>query len=508
MGFSCYIFVMQYEPTIGLEIHVELKTRTKMFCNSLNDPNETHPNVNVCPVCMAHPGTLPTANQEAIRKLIKVGLALHCSIAEFSKFDRKNYFYPDIPKGYQISQYDLPLCYDGYIEVSADNGERKKIRIQRIHMEEDTGRLAHSADGRESYIDYNRAGVPLMELVTHPDIKSAKEIEQFVKELQLVLRYVEASDVDMEKGQLRVEVNISVRKTDDPNYGTKVEIKNINSISAAMKAADFEMARQAEALESGEKIVQETRGWDDVHLRTLSQRSKETSAQYRYFPEPDIPPLRFSKEEVHAIKAQLPELPEHRRIRFAKQYHINESQIEIFTVAKHLGGYFENVVSELDAWDKFADHLKKPSAEHFQKLHALAANYLITEFPALFNMNAKELDDLEGIAISPSAFAEVVVRLFHNEISSTSAKIVLKEIAATGDSPDTIIKQKDLAQVSDQSALLEAVAEVITKNEGPVQDYKKGKVEVLKFLVGQVMARTKGKANPQVVAEMLAAQLK
>jgi aspartyl-tRNA(Asn)/glutamyl-tRNA(Gln) amidotransferase subunit B len=455
---------------------------------------------------MGHPGTLPTINQEAIRKLAKVGLALHCQIASFSKFDRKNYFYPDLPKGYQISQYDLPLCHDGYIEVRREDGEKKKIRVQRIHMEEDTGKLTH-VDGGQSLVDYNRAGVPLMELVTHPDLESASEIEQFAKELQLVLRYIGASDADMEKGQMRVEVNISVRKEDEEKFGTKVEIKNINSISAAVKAAEYEAKRQAEALESGEGVVQETRGWDDHNNRTFSQRKKETSAEYRYFPEPDLPPIRFTPEDFKMLHAELPELPEHRRIRFANQYGLTPNQIEIFTIARNLGGYFENVVSELDAWDKFSDHLKKPNQEHFHKLHSLAANYLITEFPALLNMTAKEIDDIEGITISPSGFAELIVRIFHNEVNSTNAKIVLKEMAETGENPETIIAKHDLAQVSDEASLIEAVDNIIDANPSAIEDYKKGKTESIRFLVGQVMARTKGKANPQVVLQMLESKL-
>lgn len=488
---------MKYEPTIGLEIHAELRTETKMFCDSLNDPDEKHPNLNICPVCVGHPGTLPVINQEAIQKLTKVGLALNCQIAELSKFDRKNYFYPDLPKGYQISQYDLPVCHDGYLEI---NG--RKIRIQRIHMEEDTGRLLHEEGKDYSLVDFNRAGIPLMELVTMPDIKTGEEVMAFAKELQLILRYLGASDADMEKGQMRVEVNISIAKNNNKELGTKVEIKNINSISAAARAVDYEIKRQSQLLEDGKKVVQETRGWDENKGQTFSQRVKEGSADYRYFPEPDLPPMRFSREMVDETKSTLPELPQQRRKRLSEQYSLNNSQIEIFTIAKNLGNFFEKVASELDSWDNFK-HLDRPGGEHKNKLYALAANYLITEFPPLFQAKGLEIDDLEGIKITPAAFGELVVRIFHNELSSTGAKVVLKEMFETGLTPGQIMEQKDLGQVSDTVELQKITEVVIAKNTKAVEDYKKGKKESLKFLVGQVMAHSKGKANPEVARELL-----
>ncbi|MBI2063218.1 MAG: Asp-tRNA(Asn)/Glu-tRNA(Gln) amidotransferase subunit GatB [Candidatus Yanofskybacteria bacterium] len=500
---------MPYEPTIGLEIHVELKTKTKMFCDSLNDPDEKHPNLNICPVCMGHPGTLPVANREAIQKLIKVGLALNCQVSEFSKFDRKNYFYPDLPKGYQISQYDLPLCKDGYLET----GDRK-IRIERIHIEEDTGRLQHSLDGKHTLVDFNRAGVPLMELVTHHDIKSGEEIEKFAKELRLVLRYLDASDADMEKGQMRVEVNVSVKPVNSEKLGTKVELKNINSIKAAAAATNYEITRQSEILESGGNVVQETRGWDENSGKTFSQRLKEGSADYRYFPEPDLPPLRFGENEIEEIRLGLPELPTQRRIRF-KGYGLTDAQIEVFTIAKHLGDYYEKVASELDiaAKDK---HMAKGLKDDFPigeshlpaKLHALSANYIITEFPPIFEMRGLEIDEIEGIKIEPEAFAELMVLVFHEKLSSTGAKTVLKKMAETGLHPEQIVRESGLEQISDSGELEVAVDEVIAKNAKALEDYKKGKVESLKYLVGQVMAVTHGKANPQVVGQILEQKLK
>ncbi len=496
---------MEYVPTIGLEIHVELKTRTKMFCQSLNDPNETHPNTNICPICMGHPGTLPTINREAINKLARVGLALNCQIARFSKFDRKNYFYPDLPKGYQISQYDLPLCADGWLKIVVADTEHT-IRIHRIHMEEDTGRLQHAGDGAHSLVDFNRAGVPLMELVTHPDITDPQQIEQFAKQLQLILRYLDASNADMEKGQMRVEVNISVRPQDTEKLGTKVEIKNINSISAAVHAAEYEIKRQSQLLDNGELIAQETRGWDDQKLITFSQRIKEGSADYRYFPEPDLPPMRFTEADIETMRASLPELPEQRRERLRRLYGITAAQAQVFVIARHLGDYFEAIASELASWDKF-EHLKHPGDEHLHYLYTLAANYLITELPPLLQMTGTEIDDVAGIKIKPSHFGELIVRIYHKELSSTNAKVVLKEMAETGENPEQIIREHDLGQVSDSLALIEAVDHVIDNNAKAVGDYKKGKLEVLKFLVGQAMAKTRGKANPEVVEQMFKEKL-
>ncbi len=482
-----------YEPTIGLEIHVELKTRTKMFCNCLNDPDERHPNMNICEICLAHPGTLPAINKEAVNKLVRAGLALNSEVAEFSKFDRKNYFYPDLPKGYQISQYDLPLCKGGYLNI----GDGKKVDLERIHLEEDTGRLIHPEKGEYSLVDFNRAGIPLMELVTKPDLKSGKEIEKFAKELQLILRYLDASDADMEKGQMRIEVNTSVKKEGAKELGTKVEIKNINSVKAASAAADFEIKRQTEKLEKGEKIIQETRGWDENKGATFSQRTKEGSADYRYFPEPDLPPMKFTKDEVEELRLGLPELPAQRRERFKKEYGLNDAQIEIFTIAKKFGDYFEQMASELDAEGN-------KSKEGYNK----AANLLINELPPLLNMRGMEINELEGIKITPESFAELMVMIFHEELSSTNAKLVLKEMAETGLHPGQIVKEKNLGQTSDIEEIGKAVDEVVAKNQKAVEDYKKGKIESLKYLTGQVVALTRGKSNPQVVSQLLESKLK
>lgn len=479
---------MKYVPTIGLEIHVELKTKTGMFCDCKNDPDEKHPNINVCPICMAHPGTLPVINQEAVQKLIMVGQALNCEITRETFFERKNYFYPDLPKGYQISQFQKPLCREGHLDVND-----KRIRIERIHLEEDTGRSQHSTgEGDETLLDFNRAGVPLMELVTHPDLKTADDVRAFAQELQLILRYLGASDADMEKGQMRVEVNISVAKEGAKEYGTKVEVKNINSISAAARAAEYEFKRQVDALEAGEKLVQETRGWDENKNKTVSQRIKEGSADYRYFPEPDLPPLNLSEELISKIKAETPELPSQRRERFAREYGSPESDIAVFTINKSLGDYFEHVASELGSTEPRVQALK------------IASNYLITEFARrVSKVNA----DPSDTKISPERFAGFTNYIVSGAINSSAAQVILEEMFNTGATAEQVIREKDLAQMSDEGALDSIVDEVMASNQQAVEDFKKGKEAPLKFLIGKVMAASKGKANPKVAEEILRKKL-
>ena len=496
---------MNYKPVIGLEIHAELKTRTKMFCDSLNDPDEKHPNINVCPICMGHPGTLPVINREAIKKVIMAGLALNCKIAEDTFFERKNYFYPDLPKGYQISQYLKPLCYEGYLDLhpTTNNLQPKRIRITRIHLEEDAGRLYHLPDKDYSLVDYNRAGVPLMELVTEPDFESGQEVRDFASELQLIWKYLGVSDADMEKGQMRIEVNISLTKPDG-SWGTKVEVKNINSIKFAADTVDYEIKRQAELLGSGEKIKQETRGWDEFKKQTFSQRSKEEAHDYRYFPEPDLPPLKFTKEQIDEMGAELLELPSQRRLRFRENYNLPDSDIELFIVNKLLGDYYEHVASELLSFDKLA-HLKKPPVEEQNKLYKLAANYMITEYKRMIESVSAEPDDTK---ITPEMLADLVVRVYHGQVSSSGAQTVLREMFATGSPPEQVIKGKDLEQMSGADELTQAVTQVIADNQKAVNDFKAGNEAPLKFLIGMVMRETKGKANPQVVEEMIKEMLK
>ena len=503
---------MKYKPVIGLEIHAELNTRTKMFCDSLNNPDEKHPNVNICPVCLAHPGTLPVINSEAVRKVILTGLALNCTIARDTFFERKNYFYPDLPKGYQISQYLKPLCEKGELKLRSG----KNIRVTRIHLEEDAGKLIHesgimnheSKDQRfkvqdSSLVDFNRAGVPLMELVTEPDFENGDQVREFAQELQLILRYLNVSDTDMEKGLMRVEVNISLTN-EDGSWGTKVEIKNLNSISVAAASVDYEIDRQKQLLEDGGTVAQETRGWDDNKRSTFSQRSKEEAHDYRYFPEPDLPPLRFEDSDIENIKSGLPELPQQRRNRFKEQYKLPDADVEIFTTNRPLGNFFEHVASELLSFDKLS-HLERPSPEHQERLFKLASNYLITELQKhLATISAEPADT----KVNPESFADLVVRIFHKQISSSAAQTVLEEMFKTGLSPEHIIQEKDLGQVSDTGALESVVDSVIEKNQKAVDDYKAGKEASLKFMIGMVMRESKGKANPQVVEEIIKIKLK
>jgi aspartyl-tRNA(Asn)/glutamyl-tRNA(Gln) amidotransferase subunit B len=519
----------KYQIVIGLEIHAELKTASKMFCSCPNDPLERHPNVNVCPICMGHPGTLPVINREAVKKVIKVGLALHSEILEHSKFDRKNYFYPDLPKGYQISQYDAPLCKGGYLEFPMDQqivegensksnlpnqpskGQYKKqkaIRIRRIHLEEDTGRLVHPEGERYSLVDFNRAGVPLMELVTEPDITSAKEARIFAQELQLILRYLGVSDADMEKGQLRIEANVSLRpemqthelQIQNPQLGTKVEIKNLNSFRSVEKAIEYEVERQTEILESGGKVEQETRGWHDTKQITFSQRSKEEAHDYRYFPEPDLPPLSFTKEDIQKIRAEIPELPRERRERFAKEYKLLPKEIEVFVTQKDLGEYYEKVVSELGEWIKEYGERNYGIEAEFEKLAKLAANYILSDLQGLLSGASVTGEDF---LITPGNFAELIALLYEGKISSKIAKQVLVEMFHTGSNPHHIIQQKGFVPMGDAVTIEKIANEVIFQNSKAVQDYKNGKQTALQFLVGQVMARTRGTAKPEVVMTTL-----
>jgi aspartyl-tRNA(Asn)/glutamyl-tRNA(Gln) amidotransferase subunit B len=478
---------MAYKPTIGLEIHAELKTNSKMFCSCKNDPDEKKPNYNICPVCTAQPGTLPVANEDAIKKVIKTGLALNCKIANDSKFDRKNYFYPDLPKGYQISQYDQPLCEGGSLDIGG-----KKIRITRIHLEEDTGSLMHPEGTDYSLVNLNRAGVPLMELVTEPDINSGKEAREFAEELRLIFKYLGVSDAEMEKGQMRVEVNISISK--GKTLGTKVEIKNLNSFKVAEKAIDFEIKRQEEVLESGEKVIQETRGWHDKKEITFSQREKEEAHDYRYFPEPDLPPMHFDKEYVDKIKSTMPELPEQKRARFEKEFKLDNSSVEFFVINKSLSEYYEKVVSEFKEW------LSVEKITDSDKLYKLVANYLISDVQGL--MGGKEFIEAE-FKITAENFAEFVKMIYKGEISSKVAKMVIVEMFNKGSDPSDIVKENNWGQMSDDSELEKIIMQIIEKNPKVVADYKAGKQNSLQFLMGQVMKETRGTAKPETVQELL-----
>ena len=485
-----------YEAVIGLEIHSELKTDTKMFCASHNDPDEKHPNVNVCPVCLAHPGTLPVINKKAVELVQSVGAALKCRLAEFSKFDRKNYFYPDLPKGYQISQYDLPLCGEGHLEIiPEDTKEKKQIRIERIHLEEDTGRLLHPDAAKESYVDFNRAGVPLMELVTKPDIRSAKEARAFAEELQLILKYLGASDANMEKGQMRVEVNLSLRKVGTEKFGTKVEVKNLNSLRSVEKAVAYEIERQAAVLDDGGKVIQETRGWHDMKQVTFSQREKEEAHDYRYFPEPDLPPMRFSAEYFDTVRAMLPELPAKRRNRLISEYDLSPQDAEVFVIDREMGDYFEQVISELRAWYEADD--KEFDASRLIKL---TTNYMLSDLRGIIVAKSSSIGDL---LIKQEDFAELIKLIAQDKLSSRAAKDVLSEMFGTGADPHEIIKEKNIGQTSDEGEIGTIIDQILIENPKVVEDIKSGKPNATQFLIGKVMAVTRGKANPKIVKELL-----
>ena len=464
---------MEYKTTIGLEIHAELRTKTKMFCNSKNDPEEKKPNVNICPVCLGYPGTLPVINKEAVRHVLKVGKALGSQLADFTEFDRKNYFYPDIPKGYQISQYKYPLV---------SGGELAGVKITRVHLEEDTARSSHedgnpSVNSGQGYslVDFNRAGVPLMELVTEPVIASAEQAVNFARELQLLLRYLGVSYANMEKGEMRVEANISVSKTD--TFGTKCEVKNLNSFRTVEKAIAYEVSRHIELLENGGKVIQETRGWNEAKQETYSQRNKENAHDYRYFPEPDLPKLKLS-ELPEFLNQELPELPSQKRERFDKEYGVKEEDREMYIFDQKLGDFFEGVVKI--AGDK--------------KLAVLTSNYITSDLAGL-QKNNPDIDPFKNI--TPENFAGLIKMASVGDISSRGAKDILAIMFKEGGAPTKIAEEKGLLQKNDEGELLEMVKKIIRENEKPVAEYKAGKEASIMFLVGQGMKASKGSANPQ-----------
>ncbi len=466
-----------YIPTIGIEVHAELKTKTKMFCNSANDPHHSEPNTNICPVCLAHPGTLPVINKEAVKHVIKVGCAIGSEIATYTEFDRKNYFYPDIPKGYQISQYLYPLVKGGVL-----NG----VAITRIHLEEDTARSQHD-QGSGSLIDYNRAGVPLMELVTEPVIHDAKTAGNFARELQLLLRTLGVSDANMEQGEMRVEANISVSKTEA--LGTKVEVKNINSFKAVESAVEYEIKRQIQLIESGEKVVQETRGWDETKSKTFSQRLKESANDYRYFPEPDLPKLNLNLVEdfsLSRIREEMPELPEKTRIKYSN-LGLTREQIETIISVSNVATFF------------------KKSLELIHDDAALApviANYLTSDILSHLN----NTNELTGAHLVP--FVALIKMVGEKRITSRVAKDMLKQVLFEGKDPEKLAEEGGLLQNNSEDAILEIVKTLIDSNPKVVEEYKAGKESSLQFLVGQGMKATRGSANPVLLLELLKKQIK
>ncbi len=475
---------LNYEPVIGLEVHVQLKTRTKLFCSC---PNEfgVEPNKNTCPVCLGLPGSLPVLNRSALQLAVKVGLALGCEVSERLKFDRKNYFYPDLPKAYQISQYDMPVNFKGLLLVEMKNG-LKKVGITRAHLEEDAGKLLHEGIKDGSLVDYNRAGVPLLEIVSEPELDSPEEAYEYLTILKAILQYLDVSDCDMEKGSLRCDANVSVRLKGETKLGTKVEIKNMNSFRAVQKALEFEITRQSAVLEEGGKLTQETRLWNESRGETFPMRSKEFAHDYRYFPEPDLVPFTISRAEVETIRKTLPELPVDRARRLVKTYGIPEQDAFRLVEDKKLVEYYEACVKE------------KANPK-------LAANWIQSEL--LAHLNQKDLT-IDRSPVSAKALAELVRLIENNTISGKIAKEVLPEMIASGKSAEAIVKEKGLVQVTDTKLIEEIAERVIQANPKSVADYRSGKKEALGHLVGQMMKETKGKANPKIANEILEKKLK
>ena len=465
---------MEFEPVIGLEIHVQMDTKTKLFCSC---PVEfgAEPNSNVCPVCLGLPGSLPVINKRAVEFAIRAGLALNCQINMRSVFARKNYFYPDLPKGYQISQYEEPIAVNGWLEVGG-----KKVRIRRLHIEEDAGKNIH--EGSKTYVDLNRAGTPLMEIVTEPDIDSPQMAREFLEKLRNIMRYIGVSRADMEKGQLRCDINISIRPKGSKELGTRVEIKNVNSFRFVQKAIESEIERQIKLLLSGEKIVQETRTFDPSTGITHTMRTKEEAEDYRYFPEPDLLPLVIPPQWLEEIKANMPELPEERLERFIKELGLDQYSAKVLTDNKELGDFFEE------------------SLRYYGQDPKLTANWLLNDLLGSLSEAGK---DIESSPVSPQSLAELVKLIKENVLSSKLAKEVIKEMVATGKSPSQIVEEKGLKQISDEGQIRSMIEEVLRENSKEVERFKAGEEKIFGFLVGQVMKKAKGKANPQLVNKLL-----
>jgi aspartyl-tRNA(Asn)/glutamyl-tRNA(Gln) amidotransferase subunit B len=474
---------MGYEPVIGLEVHVQLKTRTKVFCGCSTEYG-ANPNTQVCPVCLGFPGVLPVLNRLALEYSIKVGLALNCSVQEFTKFDRKHYYYPDLPKNLQISQYDLPISRDGFLEVSV-NGKSRKIKIRRAHLEEDAGKLIHEPNN--SLVDYNRTGQPLLEIVTEPDIFSPEEAYGYLTDLKSVIQYLGVSDCDMEKGTLRCDANISVRPEGSAVLGTKSEIKNLNSFKAVRDALNYEIERHKTTLDSGEKIVQETRLWDEKKCQTVSMRSKEEAKDYRYFPEPDLPPFIISKQNIEEMRKTIPELPKEKKLRFMKEYGLSEYDAAILVASQETADYAEEAM--------------KAHKENYKSV----ANWIIGPLASTAgNLNCS----VNVLKVTPQSLANLICLVeVKQTISNLTGKAVLEKMARTGKYADEIIKEDNLAQISDESSLEKEVDAVIQANPKIVAEIKAGKTNSIMFLVGAVMKKTQGKANPKIVQEILKRRL-
>lgn len=488
-----------YETIIGLEVHAQLLTASKMFCGCSADYAAAPPNTHVCPVCMALPGALPVINRLAVEKTIRAGLALNCTIAGHTLFARKNYHYADLPKGYQISQYELPLCHSGWLDIEAE-GAARRVGIARAHLEEDTGKLTHMGEaagdtrlsagrGAATLVDLNRAGIPLLEIVTEPDLRSPEEARAYLVKLQQILRYLGVSSGDMEKGAMRCEANVSIRPVGQTQFGTKVEVKNLNSFRSVKLALEYEVARQIAVLEAGGRVVQVTMGWDEEHGRTVVQRSKESADDYRYFPEPDLPPLEINPAWVAELRAALPELPDARAARFAAVYALDERDAALLAGERATADYFEATAAALGG--------TAPAAR-------TAANWITGE---LFRLMKAAGAEIEQVQVGPAALADLLGRVERGEINANSGKRVLGQMFETGQPAGRIIDELGLAQVSDADALAAAVDAVLARYPDEVAKYRAGKESVLGWLMGQVMRETRGKGNPALVRALLAKAL-
>ena len=473
-----------YEMIIGLEVHCELSTKTKIFC-SCSSEFGGEPNTHCCPVCMAMPGALPVLNEKVVEYAVKAGLATNCSIEKNSKNDRKNYFYPDTPKAYQISQYDKPLCYGGHVNIVLDDGTEKIIGIERIHIEDDAGKLNHDEFGRGTFVDLNRAGVPLIEVVSKPDMRSSEDAEKYMRKLKSIFEYIEISDCKMQEGSMRADVNVSVRKKGETKLGTRTEMKNLNSFKSIVRAINYEAERQAEEIEAGNTIIQETRRWDDISGKTFSMRGKEDAEDYRYFPEPDLVAIKVSDEYVENIRKSLPELPESRKKKLIEEYHLAEKPANFVISSK----YFSNL------FDEAVEVCGNPKT---------VGNMIMSDIARILNEREEEAEDIK---FTGKELGELISLIDKGTISSAIAKKVLDELFVEVKAPSKIIEEKGWIQISDEGAIKEVVLKVLENNPQSIADFKAGKDKALGFLVGQAMKETKGKANPKMLNEMFLEQL-
>jgi aspartyl-tRNA(Asn)/glutamyl-tRNA(Gln) amidotransferase subunit B len=474
----------KYETVIGLEVHVELHTRSKIFCGCSTEFGAP-PNTHTCPICLGYPGVLPVLNKQAVEYAMKAAMALNCQIALESKFDRKNYFYPDSPKAYQISQFDKPIGEHGWIDIEVE-GKTKRIGITRLHLEEDAGKLTHVDGGFASLVDLNRAGIPLVEIVSEPDIRTPEEAKAYLEKIKSIMQYCEVSDVKMEQGSLRCDANISIRPFDQEEFGTRAELKNMNSFRGVQKGLEYEQIRQAEVLDSGEKVVQETRRWDEAQGRTLSMRGKEESHDYRYFPDPDLVQIDIDEKWKAQVKNSIPELPDERKARYTSKYDLPAYDAEVITSSKNMADFFEESL-------KYTKDAKSVS------------NWMMGDLLGYLNANNSEITDVK---MTGKDLGEMIGLMEKGTISSKIAKTVFKEMMETGKAPQVIVEEKGLVQISDEGAIKTIVEQIVENNPQSVADYKAGKEKAVGFLVGQVMKETKGKANPALVNKLIVEKLK